>query len=77
MRSPPSKAGLRDPEAPRDSRYRLVALAGDSDHVTAELHRERLGHDVDTSSEERVLTGQESTEPWAVPGGAFVCGDLG
>ncbi|GAA4558678.1 hypothetical protein GCM10023175_65280 [Pseudonocardia xishanensis] len=44
-----------------------VALAGDSDHVAAELLRERLGHDDDPSSEERVLTGLKSTEPWASP----------
>ncbi|QNG55431.1 hypothetical protein H6H00_07060 [Pseudonocardia petroleophila] len=35
--------------------------------MTSELGRERLGHDDDPSSEDHVLTGQESTEPWAVP----------
>jgi hypothetical protein len=35
---------------------RLVALAGDRDHVAPELLRERLGHDADPSSEALVLT---------------------
>jgi transposase InsO family protein len=67
MRSHRARHDSETPKAARDLRDRLVALAGDRDHLTAEHHRERLGHDVDPSSEERVLTGQESTEPWAVP----------
>ncbi|BBG02706.1 hypothetical protein PSA01_68110 [Pseudonocardia saturnea] len=55
------------PETPGDLSDRLVALAIDRDHVATELGRERLGHDVDPSNEERGLTGQESTEVWAVP----------
>ncbi|TDB78364.1 hypothetical protein E1165_01535, partial [Micromonospora sp. KC723] len=42
-------------------------LAGDRDHITAELQGKRFRHDRHPSSEERILTGQESTEPGADP----------
>ncbi|TDB69428.1 hypothetical protein E1165_28555, partial [Micromonospora sp. KC723] len=51
-------------------------LAGDRDHITAELQGKRFRHDRHPSSEERILTGQESTEPGADPalaGRAVVC----
>jgi hypothetical protein len=46
------QAGLRDPEVAGDLRQRRLALAGDSDHVTAELERERLRHVDHPSSED-------------------------
>ena len=49
---------------PRD---RLITLTGDRDHVTAELLGIRGWHDADPSSEDLVLTGKESTQPWADP----------
>jgi 6-phosphogluconate dehydrogenase len=64
---PAVQAGLGDPEVLRDLRDRRLALAGDRDHVAAELRRKRCGHGGRPSSEERILTGQESTEPGAVP----------
>ncbi|TNH22903.1 hypothetical protein FHG89_28220, partial [Micromonospora orduensis] len=42
-------------------------LTGDRDDVAAELQGERFRHDRHPSSEEQILTGQESTEPGAVP----------
>ena len=44
-----------------------LALAGNRDHITAELHGKRLRHDDHPSSEEQILTGKESTELGAVP----------
>ncbi|TNH31711.1 hypothetical protein FHG89_00810, partial [Micromonospora orduensis] len=45
-------------------------LTGDRDDVAAELQGERFRHDRHPSSEEQILTGQESTEPGAVPAGS-------
>ena len=64
---PPSETRLGDPEVLGDLGDRLIALAGDRDDVAPELLRKRLGHDDDPSSEDRALTGQESTEPWGSP----------
>src|SRR6185437_6119610 len=50
---PAVQAGLRDAEIAGDLRQRRLALAGNSDHVTAELNRERLGHADHPSSEEQ------------------------
>jgi 6-phosphogluconate dehydrogenase len=41
---PAVQAGLGDPEVLRDLRDRRLALAGDRDHVAAELRRKRCGH---------------------------------
>ena len=49
---PAVQARLGDPEVLRDLRDRGLALAGDRDHVTAELQRERLRHDEHPSSED-------------------------
>jgi hypothetical protein len=61
---PAGKTGLRDTEAAGDLSTRLVALAGDRNHVGAELLRICRGHDADRGA---FLTGKESTEVWAVP----------
>lgn len=61
------QARLADPEVLRDLRDRRLTLAGDRDHVTTELRWERFRHSRHPSSEEHILTAQESTEPGAVP----------
>ncbi|QKW13638.1 tyrosine-type recombinase/integrase [Verrucosispora sp. NA02020] len=61
------QTALGDPEVLRDLPQRRLALTRDRDHVTTELRRKRFRHDRHPSSEERILTGQESTKPGAVP----------
>jgi hypothetical protein len=61
------QAGLGDPEVLRDLGQRSLALAGHRDDIAAELDGERLRHAEHPSSEERILTGKESTELGAVP----------
>jgi hypothetical protein len=65
--APPGRAGLRDPEAPCDLSDRLIALPGDRDRVAPELHRNRLGHDADPSSEAAASQVRRQPEPWTVP----------
>src|SRR5690606_22553213 len=67
---PPVQTRLGNPEVLRDLRQRRLALTGDRDHVTAELGGECFRHDRHPSSEEQILTGQESTEPGADPNDA-------
>jgi hypothetical protein len=67
---PAVQARLGNPEVLRDLRQRCLALAGDRDHIPAELQEKRLRHGKHPSSEDEVLTGKESTELGAVPGGA-------
>ena len=50
-------------KAPRRLHDRLIALAGDRDHVTSELHRQRLGHGVDPPSEADGLTIRSQPNP--------------
>jgi hypothetical protein len=42
-------------------------LAGDRDHVATELDRVWSWHAADPSTEDLVLAGKESTQPWADP----------
>ncbi|GAB2557487.1 hypothetical protein GCM10027167_75610 [Nocardia heshunensis] len=61
------QARFGDPEILGDLLDRRVALAGDRDDIAAELLRIRLRHGGHPSSEDEVLTDQESTKPGAVP----------
>src|SRR6266566_5962704 len=76
---PAVHAGLGDPEILRDLGQRSLALAGDRDHVPPELQGECLRHDEHPSSEDKILTGKESTEMGAVPAGSWqpsACGSI-
>ncbi|MET8425097.1 hypothetical protein [Nocardia sp. NPDC004860] len=61
------QTGFGDSEILGDLLDRGVALAGDRDNIAAELLRIRLRHGGHPSSEDEVLTDQESTKPGAVP----------
>jgi hypothetical protein len=63
---PQVQARLGNPEVLRALRQRRLALAGNSDHITPELRRERLGHDQDPSSEDQIHARKESTQLGAV-----------
>jgi hypothetical protein len=58
---------LGDTEVPLDLRQWHLAPTSDGDHVASERLRIGPGHDRHPSSEDQILTGQESTEPAAVP----------